>query len=109
MHIQRFILHCLAGGIAERLARRDGQASGLQDDRRIAVSLIRVLFGSRSPTLVTRHFKRMHARADALVRRHWSAISDVAEMLLEEKTVSERAVLCLLREQAVFETLRSRA
>jgi hypothetical protein len=95
--IKKAILHSLAGGLAESLMRRDGQASGLARDLEIAVKLIKVLFKCRSSNLVVFHSARMHARADALVCRHWLAIRRVAAMLLEEKTVSEAAVLRILR------------
>ena len=47
-YVRREIVSILAGGITERFARRDGLASGLRDDLRRVVSLIRLLPSSRT-------------------------------------------------------------
>ena len=66
----------------------------------MAVALMKRFPECRTGALAVRYTKRVHARAEVLVRRHWSEICEVAEMLLEEKTVSEGAVLSVLREEA---------
>jgi hypothetical protein len=106
--IERQILNCFAGGIAERLARRDGRASGLSADWDAAVALMKRFPEYRTKVLAVRYTMRAHARADVLVRRHWSEIYDVAEMPLEEKTISEGAVLSVLRKEAEFASAKSR-
>ncbi len=84
--IERQILNCFAGRIAERLARRDGLASGLSANSSMAVALMKRFPECRTKVLAVRYTKRVLARAEVLVRRHWSEICDVAEMLRNVST-----------------------
>jgi ATP-dependent Zn protease len=102
LQIRRVILMRLAGGIAEGLARRDGQASGVSEDLNVALSLMRCLPGCRSMTGFTRRYRDMFKQAKDLVERNWPAIRLTAELVLNASTLDERHVrrICetLLRE-----------
>ena len=98
VQIRRLILSCLSGGIAEKFARRDGQASGLAEDLDKAIMLVGQLPGCRTRQSRVRRFEEMHAGADVLVRRHWDAIGEVAERLVRDKTLSECQVLGICKE-----------
>jgi hypothetical protein len=104
-HVRRLILCLLAGGIAERLARRDGQASGLEQDRDSVVPLIAHLPGSRTLGQRVRRHIEMHLRAESLVRRHWNAIDEVAQRLIRDKTLKEQDVLRILRQETFADAL----
>ena len=101
--IERAILIRLAGGIAEQLVRCDGQASGVSEDVDVVRRLIRHLPGCRTISGRVRRHIEMYRRADALVRRHWRIIDDVAEMLLRDKTLTESQVLAVAREEHELE------
>jgi hypothetical protein len=97
IYARRIIINLLAGGLAERLARRDGQASGLKADLEIVVRLIALLPGTRSLNGRYRRHLEMHLQAEDLVRSNWHAIDVVARRLIRDKTLSERQVLRIVR------------
>jgi cell division protease FtsH len=101
IQIRRLILSCLSGGITEKLARRDGQASGLSEDLTKATMLIRRLPGCRTISGRLRRHIEMYRQADALVRRHWDVIGEVAERLVRDKTLSECQVLGIFKETSL--------
>jgi hypothetical protein len=105
IQIERFLLGTLAGGIAERLSRRDGQASGLEEDEQFVLGLLRSLPGCRTMTGRVRRHIAMYVRAQRLVRRHWKVIDEVAEGLICDKTLTEGQVLRELRDADRFEEL----
>jgi ATP-dependent Zn protease len=100
--VRREILSLLAGGIAERLARRDGQTSGLAQDIDCVVPLIAYLPGSRTSSGRCRRLIEMHRRAEGLVRRNWDVIDQVARRLIRDKTLSECQVLRILKDDYRF-------
>lgn len=106
-YIERLILDCLSGGIAEKFARRDGQASGLSEDHK-AIGLIRYLAGCRTIGGRVRRYNEMHRWAKALVRRHWNAIHEVAQMLIRDKTLSECQVLRAVKFAEFIEMISSK-
>jgi ATP-dependent Zn protease len=101
-YVRREIVSLLAGGIAERLARRDGQASGLAQDLDSVVPLIAYLPGSRTFRGRYRCHIEMHRRAERLVRRNWDVIDQVATRLIRDKALSECQVPRILRDEYRF-------
>ncbi|VVO24190.1 hypothetical protein [Pseudomonas fluorescens] len=96
--IERDLLHCFAGPVAEAVYRhtrsdRFIKGSGLGDLRRgyALISLLpaRKLLDAES---------RAIARSSCLVRRYWPAVSAVADLLQEHGTVDGEAITALLWE-----------
>ena len=96
--IERDLLHCFAGPVAEAVYRHSKSdkfisASGWGDRRRgyelISLLPARKLLDAES---------RAIARSSCLVRRYWAAVSAVADLLQEHGTVDGEAITALLCE-----------
>jgi hypothetical protein len=105
VHVERAIVGTLAGGIAERLARRDGRASGLAEDYNEECVLTRLLPGTRSRSGGARRLDAMQLRAETFVQHHWNAIDQVALRLIRDRTLKECEVLTILRQEKLVDAL----
>jgi hypothetical protein len=114
--VGREIITQLAGGIAERIYRRDGEASGELQDHLSVWALCSALLQRAAAQNGTdpqppdeqaqaQLFDEFYQRAETLVRRHWTAIDAVAQRLIRDRTLKEHEVLRIQKHENFMDAL----
>jgi hypothetical protein len=94
--IERDLLHCFAGPVAEAIYRHGRSARLIQGSGRGDLSRGHELISLLPPRKLLDAEARAMARASCLVHRYWPALVAVADLLQERGTVEGQTITALL-------------